>query len=214
MRRGTVFPAAGGFRRLRRPGSIVRALRAERWVRAGIGFASRPGSEGSIICRLRRQRCLWQRKPTYTTGLAPAGNAPLLSPAATSPPEGEILAALYFELLMRVKVERQVKFPPPGWQRNWIRRGAERPENPVTCFPLGERWCAAPKGVHFHAPQARLFGFAAKRHKNFIARRAIPPPFEPACRRQAEPSEPSETGPRSGPIGAATTLSREAVVAP
>ena len=30
----------------RRPGSMVRALRAERWVRAGIGFASRPGSEG------------------------------------------------------------------------------------------------------------------------------------------------------------------------
>ena len=51
---------------------------------------------------------------TYTTGLAPAGNAPLLSPAATSPPEGEILAALYFELLMRVKVERQVKFPLRG----------------------------------------------------------------------------------------------------
>ena len=61
-------------------------------------------------------------------------------------PEGEILAALYFELLMRVKVERQVKFPPPG-----------------------ERWCAAPKGVHFHAPQARLFGFAAKRLINSIA---------------------------------------------
>ena len=30
----------------RRPGSMVRALRAEPWVRAGIGFASRPGSEG------------------------------------------------------------------------------------------------------------------------------------------------------------------------
>ena len=43
----TVLPNARGFRRLRRPGSIVRALRAERWVRAGIGFAFRPGSEGS-----------------------------------------------------------------------------------------------------------------------------------------------------------------------
>ena len=32
-----------------------------------------------------------------------------------------------------------------------------------------------------------------------IARRAIPPPFEPACQRQAEPSEPSEPGPQSGP---------------
>ena len=49
-----VIPTARGFRHLRRPGSIVRALRAERWVRAGIGFAFRPGSEGSYVCRLRR----------------------------------------------------------------------------------------------------------------------------------------------------------------
>ena len=77
---------------------------------------------------------------TFTTGLAPAGNAPLLSPAATSSPEGEILAALYFELLMRVKVERRVNFPLRGKSRT------------------------AGIGVHFHAPQARLFGFAAERH--------------------------------------------------
>ena len=87
---------------------------------------------------------------TFTTGLAPAGNAPLLSPAATSAPresvsrdfqvamlpyksrslatpEGEILATLYFELLVRVKAERQVKFPLRG------KGGA-----------------LAPKGVHFH----------------------------------------------------------------
>jgi hypothetical protein len=38
---------------------------------------------------------------TFTTGLAPVGNAPLLPPAAASPPEGEILAALCFVLLMR-----------------------------------------------------------------------------------------------------------------
>ena len=29
--------------------------------------------------------------------------------------------------------------PPKGWQRNWIRRGAKRPENPVTCFPVEKR---------------------------------------------------------------------------
>ena len=34
----------------------------------------------------------------------------------------------------------------------------------------------------------------AKRAIKLIARRAIPPPFEPACQRQAEPSEPSEPG--------------------
>ena len=82
---------------------------------------------------------------TFTTGLAPAGNAPLLSPAATSSPEGEILAALYFELLMRVKVERRVNFPLRGKSRT------------------------AGIGVHFHAPQARLFGFAAERHTKLIA---------------------------------------------
>ena len=31
--------------------------------------------------------------------------------------------------------------PRQGWQRNWICREAQRPENPVRCFPLGERWC-------------------------------------------------------------------------
>ena len=42
-------------------------------------------------------------------------------------PEGEILAALYLELLMN--------------------SNAERREN----FPLWGKWCVAPKGVHFHA---------------------------------------------------------------
>ena len=47
-----------------------------------------------------------QRKP-YNRA-SPDGNAPLLPTAS----------------------------PPKGWQRNWIRRGAQRPENPVTCFPV------------------------------------------------------------------------------
>ena len=34
-----------------------------------------------------------------------------------------------------------------------------------------------------------------------IAREGNPPPSEPACQRQAEPSEPSEPGPLCGPIG-------------
>ena len=50
---------AGGFRRLRRPGSIVRVLRTERWVRP----TERAGSEGSFICR-----CLGQRKPYNRPG--------------------------------------------------------------------------------------------------------------------------------------------------
>ena len=43
---------SGAFRR---PGSIVRVLRTERWVRP----TERAGSEGSFICR-----CLGQRKPS------------------------------------------------------------------------------------------------------------------------------------------------------
>ena len=44
--RHTLFPTARGFRRLRRPGSIVRVLRTERWVLP----AERAGSEGSYKC--------------------------------------------------------------------------------------------------------------------------------------------------------------------
>ena len=149
-----VFPAAGGFRRLRHPGSIVHALRAERWVPP----TERAGSEGSIICRLRRQRCLWQRKPTQP------GWRPL-------------------EMHPFCRLRRRLLH---GKASHTILSRLRLPTNPVTCFPLGERWCAAPKGVNFHAPQARLFGFAAKRLINFIARRAIPQPFEPS-----EPFEPS-----------------------
>ena len=39
---------------------------------------------------------LWENKPTALTGV---GNAPLLPPLAASPPEGEILAALWNERL-------------------------------------------------------------------------------------------------------------------
>ena len=45
------------------------------------------------------------------------GNAPLLSPMATSPPEGEILAALYLELLMNSNAKRRENFPLRGKSR-------------------------------------------------------------------------------------------------
>ena len=44
--------------------------------------------------------------------------------------------------------------------------------------------------------------------------RAIPQPFEPACQRQAEPSEPFEPGPRSGPIVDTTTLPADRYLSP
>ena len=54
------------------------------------------------------------RQKTFTTGLTPGGNAPLFPPTAV--------------------------LPPKGWQRNWIYREAQRPENPVTCFPVEKRF--------------------------------------------------------------------------
>ena len=50
---------------------------------------------------------------TIQPGLWPVGNAPLLSPAATSPPEGEILAALYIVMLMRTNAERREVYSAP-----------------------------------------------------------------------------------------------------
>ena len=39
------------------------------------------------------------------------------------PPEGEVLAALYNELLKLALKKAESRLPPPsGWQRNWIRR--------------------------------------------------------------------------------------------
>ena len=79
------------------------------------------------------------------------------------PPEGEVLAAHYLELLMSSTAEQRVKFPLRG------KGGA-----------------LAPKGVHFHRPPGRLYGFnyyiliAAKGGDTF--------PFEPSA--PFEPSEP------------------------
>ena len=74
---------------------------------------------------------LWQqRSENHTTGLRPwktnqppcgRGNAPLLPPAAASPPEGQILVALCFEVLMSPKAERRANFPLRGKYRR--RRG-------------------------------------------------------------------------------------------
>ena len=69
---------SGAFRR---PGSIVRVLRTERWVRP----TERAGSEGSFICR-----CLGQRKP-YNR---PAGDGNAFSPLGALrhhlPPRGAV----------------------------------------------------------------------------------------------------------------------------
>jgi hypothetical protein len=83
---------------------------------------------------LRAQFISFLRRParfarkTVQPRLRRDGNAPLLSPAATSPPEGEILAALIFEFLMRTKDE---------WQED---------------FPLRWKWCVSTKRGAFPSP--------------------------------------------------------------
>ena len=60
----------------------------------------------------------WENMPdslrsleNHTTAPLARRNAPLLPPAAASSPEGQILAALCFEMLMRTNAERRADFP-------------------------------------------------------------------------------------------------------
>ena len=98
------------------------------------------------ICCLRRQENLYNRA-------SPAGNAPLLSPAATSPPEGEILAALCFEMLMNSEAESRANFPLRG----------KSPQGNRGAFPR-----AVGAVVRFSIPRSGII--------KLIARRAIPQP--------------------------------------
>ena len=122
---------------------------------------------GAIMyAAFRRRKPLqpgFARGKTVQPRLRREGNAPLLPPVAASPPEGEILAPLCYELLKLALREAESRLPPPGWQRNWICRGAKRPENPVTCFPLGEVPPQAGIGVHFpERSEVCLFSLRAK----------------------------------------------------
>ena len=145
---------------------------------------------GAIMyAAFRRRKPLqpgFARGKTVQPRLRREGNAPLLPPVAASPPEGEILAPLCYELLKLALREAESRLPPPGWQRNWICRGAKRPENPVTCFPLGEVPPQAGIGVHFpERSEVCLFSLRAKgavvwfNHKrrptSFIGRPPPPP---------------------------------------
>ena len=129
--------------------------------------------------------CLWQRKPYNRPGgrgktnKPPCGRwkcTPFGTFGTTFPPEGELLAVLCNEVLMIPKVERRADFPLRG------------------------KWCVSTKRGAFPRAEGAVVRFSIPRSGiiKLIARRAIPPPFEPACRRQAEPSEPFEP---SRPLG-------------
>ena len=111
------FRGFKGFRRFKGDGSALRA---------------------QLIAALR-QPARFARK-TIQPRLRRDGNAPLLSPAATSPPEGEILAALIFEFLMRTKDEWQEDFPLRGKWCVSTKRGAfPRAKPGCTVFPAAKR---------------------------------------------------------------------------
>ena len=119
MRRETVFPKGRGFRRLRRPGSIVPALRAKRWVPP----TERAGSEGSIVCRLRRQRCLWQRKPSQP-GWRPLEMHPFWCCAPPFPRRGNFTCRSTFTLISSSKYSAAKISPSGGDVAAGDRRGA------------------------------------------------------------------------------------------
>ena len=84
-----------------------------------------------------------------------------------------------------------------GWQRNWICRGASRPENPVTCFPAGQRWWRQPpKGVLPQAAYilpsepARSVGRTHRSVRQHMTDRTRAPQApEPYCVRKYRPSD-------------------------
>jgi hypothetical protein len=92
----------------------------------------------------------------HTTAPLARGNAPLLPPVAASPPEGEILAAPRFEMLMRQAAERRANFPLRG------------------------KWCAAPKGVHFLGRSPVVWFSFRYCHKLKLAR--CPAPIVPSAK--------------------------------
>ena len=117
----------------RRPGSIVRMLRTERWVRP----TERAGSEGRFICCLRRQKNhtialrasemhppLWWLAPPP----CPVGSVSLDSQSPTAPCESSSLAT--------------------RWEAcHWIRGSRGSPMNPVPLPPPAVRWGGKKKAL-------------------------------------------------------------------
>ena len=104
-----VFSKARGFRRLWRPGSSRH--RASRPWR--LGFRPQSGLVQRECCIATDVAVLPMAAKTIQPRLRRVGNAPLLPPAAASPPKGEILAVLYFAMLMRPKAGRNYKIHRP-----------------------------------------------------------------------------------------------------
>ena len=87
-------------------------------------------------------RFISRNRSTVISGLRPL---PPIRLRRTSPPPG---GRIGLSMLLRRDMWHTAQHPQcpfeEGWQRNWIRREAKQPENPVTCFPAGERWWRQP----------------------------------------------------------------------
>jgi hypothetical protein len=102
-------------------------------------------------------------RKNFTAGLEPVEMPPL--PPAAASPHGK---ASHTILRMEYHIRASPRTPfaasrrspqgetrgsgaipcvPLRWQRNWIRRGAKRPENPVTCFLWAKRATKWRRGV-------------------------------------------------------------------
>ena len=90
---------------------------------------------------------IWTR-PFYIIVPPPAGQRWCRkAPKGEKPPQAAD-SAKCCPYHMRIKLSMQSTCVPFRWQRNWICRGAKRPENPVTCFPAGRRGPRSGAGVY------------------------------------------------------------------
>ncbi len=116
----------------------------------GDEFYMLPGGSENQTTSLRSRKCT-----PSTYGTSPRESMSLDSQSLPAPyesssfatPEGEVLAALCFEMLMSSKA---------GHRAN---------------FPLRGKWCAAPKGVHFRRAAGPVVRFSLARqgdYKGFI----------------------------------------------
>ena len=131
--------------------------------------------------------------------------------AATSSPEGQILAALCLELLMSAEAESRANFPLWRSPRRGIGMHFHRTKPGCMVFPATDRWhikfIAAPAAIPQPSALKGLSNLRTLRPARTCQTsgplgpstltptracpRAIPPP--------SEPFEPFEPGPRSGP---------------
>ena len=129
------------------------------------------------------------RRKTCKPRLWRVGNAPLSPPTAVLPPKGE---TTHYILCVAGAPTKCVRCAPRRGEvlaalclEMFMSSEAERRAN----LPLRER-CRRQKGCISDGPQARFYGFRCQRQHIYSSPSGDTTPFEPACWKRAEPSEP------------------------